>query len=77
VVIGEVNRAADLAPRERLDAEQLVVDLQSAGKQAFHEPSATVIVQKLRPLLLKGDVVVVLSNGAFDGIHEKLLTGLA
>ena len=77
VVIGEVNRAADLAPGERLDAEQLVVDLQSAGKQAFHEPSAAVIVQKLRPLLQSGDVVVVLSNGAFDGIHEKLLTGLA
>ena len=77
VVIGEVNRAADLKPEERLDAAQLVADLQHQGHPAFHEPSAEIIVEKLRPQLTPGDVIVVLSNGAFDGIHEKLLAGLA
>ncbi|MEI6377700.1 MAG: Mur ligase family protein, partial [bacterium] len=76
VVIGEVNRAADLKPEERLDADRLVADLLEAGKPAFHEPSAAKIVEKLRPQLREGDVIVVLSNGAFDGLHEKLLIGL-
>jgi len=77
VVIGEVNRAADLQLSERLDVERLVADLQRLGKPAFHEPSADRIIEKLRPQLQKGDVLVVLSNGAFDGLHTKLLKALA
>lgn len=77
VVIGEVNRAADLKPEERLDADLLVSDLVKAGKPSFHEPSADRIIEKLRPQLQKGDVLVVLSNGAFDGLHAKLLAALA
>lgn len=76
VVIGEVNRAAELKPEERLDTTRLVADLQKQGQMAFHEPSAAAIVKQLRPLLKSGDVIVVLSNGAFDGLHEKLLEGL-
>lgn len=77
VVIGEVNRACELAPGEGLDAERLVADLQKSGKSAFHESSADRIIEKLRPQLREGDILVVLSNGAFDGLHAKLLTALA
>jgi UDP-N-acetylmuramate: L-alanyl-gamma-D-glutamyl-meso-diaminopimelate ligase len=77
VVIGEVNRAAELAPGESLDASRLVADLVKAGKPSFHEPSADRIIEQLRPQLQPGDVLVVLSNGAFDGLHAKLLTALA
>ena len=77
MVIGEVNRAADLKPEERLDVERLVTDLMKAGKPAFHEPSADRIIEQLRPQLQEGDVIVVLSNGAFDGLHTKLLKALA
>ena len=72
-----MNRAADLKPEERLDAERLVADLERAGKPSFHEPSADRIIEKLRPQLKEGDVLVVLSNGAFDGVHAKLLKALA
>jgi UDP-N-acetylmuramate: L-alanyl-gamma-D-glutamyl-meso-diaminopimelate ligase len=77
VVIGEVNRAAELAPGESHDASRLVADLVKAGKPSFHEPSADRIIEQLRPQLQPGDVLVVLSNGAFDGLHAKLLTALA
>jgi len=77
VVIGEVNRAAELAPGESLDAGRLVAELAKAGKLAFHEPSADRIIERLRPQLQSGDVLVVLSNGAFDGLHAKLLAALA
>jgi len=72
-----VNRAADLKPDERLDAGRLVADLVKAGKPSFHEPSADRIIEQLRPQLQPGDVLVVLSNGAFDGLHAKLLAALA
>ena len=77
VVIGEVNRASELKPEERLDPALLVSELVKAGHPSFHEPSAAIIVERLRPLLQTGDVIVILTNGAFDGLHEKLLAGLA
>ena len=60
-----------------LVSTRLVADLEKAGKPAFHEPSADKIIAKLRPPLQEGDVLVVLSNGAVDGLHAKLLTALA
>ena len=34
------------------------------------------IIARLRPLVADGDVVVILSNGGFGGIHERLLREL-
>jgi UDP-N-acetylmuramate: L-alanyl-gamma-D-glutamyl-meso-diaminopimelate ligase len=34
-------------------------------------------VKDLAPRLDKGDVVLVMSNGGFGGIHQKLLDALA
>ena len=31
------------------------------------------IVDHLKPVMREGDVVAVMSNGGFGGIHEKLL----
>ena len=41
-----------------------------------YEPDGDAIVEHLVPLAEEGDVVVVLSNGGFGGIHEKLLEKL-
>ena len=35
------------------------------------------IVVRLAPELFAGDVVVIMSNGGFGGIHEKLMKALA
>ena len=61
---------------ERLDPERVVADIASTGKPAFYEPTAADIVNRLKPLAQTGDVVVVFSNGGFDGIHQKLLDDL-
>jgi UDP-N-acetylmuramate: L-alanyl-gamma-D-glutamyl-meso-diaminopimelate ligase len=39
-------------------------------------PGADEIVAHLFPQLREGDVVAVMSNGGFGGIHDKLLTQL-
>ena len=50
-----------------------MADIATTGKPAFYAPSADDIIEKLKPLVKSGDVVVVFSNGGFDGIHQKLL----
>lgn len=74
--IAQVARLDQLAETERLNPVQVVEDIRASGKPAFYEPTADAIVEKLVPMVKSGDVVVVFSNGGFDGIHGKLLTAL-
>jgi UDP-N-acetylmuramate: L-alanyl-gamma-D-glutamyl-meso-diaminopimelate ligase len=58
---------------QMLDTEQLIEDIAAQGKPAFALSGADEIVRHLAPRLHKGDVVAIMSNGGFDGIHDKLL----
>ena len=60
-----------------LDLDELVSDLASSGKGAKQLKDADAIVKDLAPRLKERDVVLVMSNGAFGGIHQKLLDALA
>lgn len=77
VFIAQVARLEQIPEHERLNPEKVVADIASTGKPAHYEPTADAIVSKLVPLVEPGDVIVVFSNGGFDGIHEKLLKHLA
>jgi UDP-N-acetylmuramate: L-alanyl-gamma-D-glutamyl-meso-diaminopimelate ligase len=61
---------------ESIDLTQMVLELVTAGKTARHLPDADAIVKDLAPRLTKGDVVLIMSNGGFGGIHQKLLDAL-
>jgi UDP-N-acetylmuramate: L-alanyl-gamma-D-glutamyl-meso-diaminopimelate ligase len=76
VFIAQVARLDQLAETDRLSPERVVADIAASGRPAFYEPTADSIVEKLRPLARETDVVVVFSNGGFDGIHQKLLERL-
>jgi UDP-N-acetylmuramate: L-alanyl-gamma-D-glutamyl-meso-diaminopimelate ligase len=39
-------------------------------------PDAAEIVTHLVPELREGDVVAIMSNGGFGGIHERILSAL-
>jgi len=67
----------NLAPAEALDLDRLVLDLAARGKQAARLESVEEIVAELARSVEAGDVVALLSNGAFGGIHGKLLERLA
>ena len=77
VFLARVARLEQIPEADRLDPERVVADIRAEGKPAYYEPTAAEIVEKLKPLVRSGDVVVVFSNGGFDGIHEKLLDRLA
>jgi UDP-N-acetylmuramate: L-alanyl-gamma-D-glutamyl-meso-diaminopimelate ligase len=76
VVIAAVFRS-NLPESERLSAEQLVDDLSAAGHRARHIPEIDDIVATIAAEGRSGDVVAVMSNGGFGGIHKKLLQALA
>jgi len=77
VIISEVARLEQLPADERLNPEKLMADIKASGKAAAYLPDANAIVAHLAQHALGGDVVVIFSNGGFDGIHGKLLARLA
>jgi UDP-N-acetylmuramate: L-alanyl-gamma-D-glutamyl-meso-diaminopimelate ligase len=54
----------------------LVADLRRAGRAARHLPDVDTIVGEVAAEARPGDLVVVMSNGGFGGIHRKLLEAL-
>ena len=75
VVLAAVFRSS-LPEAERLSAEQLVDDLTKQGRRARHIPEIDDIVATIVRERREGDVVVLMSNGGFGGIHGKLLQAL-
>jgi UDP-N-acetylmuramate: L-alanyl-gamma-D-glutamyl-meso-diaminopimelate ligase len=75
VILAAVFRSS-LPESERLDATQLVADLRASGQQARHIPDIDTIVETVVREHRAGDVVVLMSNGGFGGIHGKLLNAL-
>jgi len=54
-----------------------VRDLAATGKGAKQLKDANSIVADLTPRLKERDVVLVMSNGGFEGVNQKLLDSLA
>ena len=50
---------------------------QQRGTPARTYPSAEALLPQLLNDLKKGDVALIMSNGSFGGIHDKLLAALA
>jgi UDP-N-acetylmuramate: L-alanyl-gamma-D-glutamyl-meso-diaminopimelate ligase len=75
VVIASVFRST-LPDAERLSVDDLVRDLTARGQRARHVPDVEGIVRTIVSEQRPGDVVVLMSNGGFGGIHQKLLEAL-
>jgi UDP-N-acetylmuramate: L-alanyl-gamma-D-glutamyl-meso-diaminopimelate ligase len=77
IVLAEVFGADKLQPEERLDPSRLVADIAARGRTARFLPGVEAIVAYLAQNAKRGDVIAVLSNGGFGGIHQKLLEALS
>ncbi len=76
VIAGVYNTSKASELGKVLDAGELVEDIKLQGKPAMSFPDADAIVEHLAPELKAGDVVAIMSNGGFGGIHEKILNVL-
>ncbi len=77
VVIASVFDSQRVLEKGRsLDTGKLIEDISQDGKPAVALPDAEAIIAHLLPQLRQGDVVAIMSNGGFGGIHQKLLDAL-
>ena len=74
-VVAAVFRST-LPEEERLSPQRLVADLQARGQRARYIPEVNDIVRTIAAERRSGDVVVLMSNGSFGAIHQKLLQAL-
>jgi UDP-N-acetylmuramate: L-alanyl-gamma-D-glutamyl-meso-diaminopimelate ligase len=75
VILPAVFRST-LPEDQRLSPEHVVAGLQTAGIDARFVPQVEDIVRAVARESRQGDLVVVMSNGGFDNIHQRLLTAL-
>jgi UDP-N-acetylmuramate: L-alanyl-gamma-D-glutamyl-meso-diaminopimelate ligase len=75
VLIAPIFRST-LPEAERLSIPQLVRDLDKQGLSAREAESIDDIVAGIAKEHRPGDLVVLMSNGGFGGIHQKLLRAL-
>jgi UDP-N-acetylmuramate: L-alanyl-gamma-D-glutamyl-meso-diaminopimelate ligase len=77
VVIAAVFDSQKVTEKGRaLDTRALIDAISRQGKPALALPDADQIVARIVPELRSGDVVAIMSNGGFGGIHEKILSAL-
>ncbi|KIX12020.1 UDP-N-acetylmuramate--L-alanine ligase [Dethiosulfatarculus sandiegensis] len=76
VFLREPPDTESLAPEKRFSSEILAQSLRDKGIQAnafaHTEELLTALLKELKP----GDLCLIMSNGGFDNIHNKLLNGL-
>ncbi|MCK6503851.1 UDP-N-acetylmuramate:L-alanyl-gamma-D-glutamyl-meso-diaminopimelate ligase [Myxococcota bacterium] len=92
VVVAPPQDLDRIAVEDRMDPARLVADLRARGKEAFlwggvpegapsplwsAEAVAEDIAARVVANAMPEDVVAVLSNGGFGGLHGRLLAGLA
>lgn len=59
-----------------MDPEALVAEVRAAGAEADYIPDVGRIVSDVAAAARAGDVVLIMSNGGFGGIHDRLLEAL-
>lgn len=77
VIISAVPDPEKVAAEDRLDVGKLVAEISAEGAPARTIDGVDAIVAEVVSRAQEGDVIAVLSNGGFGGIHQKLLDALA
>lgn len=81
-IISEIYKKDALNPNERLDVTKLVQNINKAKQKhhlkghAFLAKTPDQIIQIVKAHIKTGDVVLIMSNGGFDGLHYQLLSAL-
>jgi len=77
VILGGVYRAQQLGDENRLDPESVAAGVRALGTDAHVISGADAIAAHLAAEARAGDLLLIMSNGSFDGLCEKLLKKLS
>jgi UDP-N-acetylmuramate: L-alanyl-gamma-D-glutamyl-meso-diaminopimelate ligase len=75
-VVAAIPDLHKIPENDRLDPDKLSADIARLGGQGWYLPDIETIIAKVKENALPGDLIAVLSNGGFGGIHHKLLDAL-
>jgi UDP-N-acetylmuramate: L-alanyl-gamma-D-glutamyl-meso-diaminopimelate ligase len=76
IIVGAVSHPEKAPPGDRFDPERLAADLRGKGVAARYVTDVGQMVEQVAANAAAGDTVVIMSSGAFDGIHDRLLARL-
>lgn len=76
IILAQAFDQGKISEENRFSVDELVVDLKKIGKSVVVFENADLIVADLTQRTKKGDVVLIMSNGGFDGIYTKLTQSL-
>jgi len=76
VVLGGVFRAQQLGDDNRMDPESVASDVRALGRDARTFAGSDAIAEYLSMEAKPGDLLLIMSNGSFDGLCEKLVKKL-
>jgi UDP-N-acetylmuramate: L-alanyl-gamma-D-glutamyl-meso-diaminopimelate ligase len=77
IVVAAVDHPERAPEGQRFSVERLIADMRARGKDAVSIPGVPDIVDFLARETRRDDVILVMSNGAFGGLHDRLLAALA
>ncbi|WP_413944723.1 UDP-N-acetylmuramate:L-alanyl-gamma-D-glutamyl-meso-diaminopimelate ligase [Bdellovibrio sp. HCB-162] len=77
VLLAKAFDQSKIDEENRFSSHELVEDLKKSGVTAADFDTADDIVAALKSRAKTGDVILIMSNGGFDGIYGKLLKALA
>jgi UDP-N-acetylmuramate: L-alanyl-gamma-D-glutamyl-meso-diaminopimelate ligase len=61
---------------ERFSSKELVDELMGRGSRAFYSPSTDHLLDEIIRQSQDGDVILIMSNGPFDNLPQRLLDHL-
>jgi UDP-N-acetylmuramate: L-alanyl-gamma-D-glutamyl-meso-diaminopimelate ligase len=77
VILAGLARPDRYSDEIAMNPQEMVDTLRGQGKRADYIPRVEDIVSQLGGTLKGGEVVLIMSNGGFGGIHQKRLDALA
>jgi UDP-N-acetylmuramate: L-alanyl-gamma-D-glutamyl-meso-diaminopimelate ligase len=77
VVLREPPGVDELAPEARFSSARLADDLRALGIEATAHGDTDALLADLLKKLRPGDLCLIMSNGGFDNLHDRLLEALA
>jgi UDP-N-acetylmuramate: L-alanyl-gamma-D-glutamyl-meso-diaminopimelate ligase len=72
-LIAPVFEPEKLSPEVRLDPKRLIANIQDNGTPAYYFETNDALVDFVASNAKRGDKVILMSNGSFDGVYEKIL----
>jgi len=73
ICIRKPSRLDKVPENQRLSTQRLVSDIRNRGNEAFYFKDTESILLFLKAHAQKGDLVLIMSNGGFDNIHQRFL----